>query len=55
MSAVMKRIRHGACYYFIKPIREEELKNISQHVIRKKWNENKEVEHSDSFVDKIRQ
>ncbi|KAG8498717.1 hypothetical protein CXB51_005036 [Gossypium anomalum] len=42
--AVMKGIRHGACDYLIKPIREEELKNIWQHVVRKKWNENKELD-----------
>ncbi|KAM7255035.1 hypothetical protein ACFE04_020276 [Oxalis oulophora] len=45
--AVMKGIRHGACDYLIKPIREEELKNIWQHVVRKKCN--KDVEHSSSF------
>ncbi|KAJ6890878.1 hypothetical protein NC651_024398 [Populus alba x Populus x berolinensis] len=50
-SAVMRGISHGACDYLIKPIREEELKNIWQHVIRKKWNENKEQEHSGSFED----
>ncbi|KAJ4710431.1 Two-component response regulator [Melia azedarach] len=49
VSAVMKGIFHGACDYLIKPIREEELRNIWQHVIRKKWNENKEVEYSSSF------
>ncbi|CAK9158581.1 unnamed protein product, partial [Ilex paraguariensis] len=48
-SVVMRGIRHGACDYLIKPIREEELKNIWQHVVRKKWNENKEHEHSGSF------
>lgn len=55
VSAVMKGIRHGACDYLIKPIREEELKNIWQHVVRKKWNENKELEHSGSFEDNDRQ
>ncbi|XVE74627.1 hypothetical protein DITRI_Ditri12bG0032400 [Diplodiscus trichospermus] len=50
-SAVMKGIRHGACDYLIKPIREEELKNIWQHVVRKKWNEIKEHEHSGSLDD----
>ncbi|KAK8627652.1 hypothetical protein V6N13_135257 [Hibiscus sabdariffa] len=50
-SAVMKGIRHGACDYLIKPIREEELKNIWQHVVRKKWNENKDLEHSGSLDD----
>ncbi|CAK7326819.1 unnamed protein product [Dovyalis caffra] len=53
-SAVMRGIRHGACDYLIKPIREEELKNIWQHVIRKKWNENKEQDHSGSFEDNDR-
>ncbi|XVE85494.1 hypothetical protein DITRI_Ditri17bG0095200 [Diplodiscus trichospermus] len=50
-SAVMKGIRHGACDYLIKPIREEELKNIWQHVVRKKWTENKELENSGSLDD----
>ncbi|XP_041010563.1 two-component response regulator ORR21-like isoform X2 [Juglans microcarpa x Juglans regia] len=53
-SAVMKGIRHGACDYLIKPIREEELKNIWQHVVRKKWNENKELEHSSSLEENDR-
>ncbi|KAF8407582.1 hypothetical protein HHK36_006716 [Tetracentron sinense] len=50
-SAVMQGIKHGACDYLIKPIRLEELKNIWQHVVRKKWNENKELEHSGSVED----
>ncbi|KAL6965602.1 hypothetical protein U1Q18_036658 [Sarracenia purpurea var. burkii] len=33
---VMKGITHGACDYLVKPIRIEELKNIWQHVIRRK-------------------
>ncbi|KAJ9135709.1 hypothetical protein P3X46_032861 [Hevea brasiliensis] len=53
-SAVMRGIRHGACDYLIKPIREEELKNIWQHVVRKKWHENKELEHSGSLEDNDR-
>ena len=53
-SAVMKGIRHGACDYLIKPIREEELKNIWQHVVRKKWNENKDFEQSGSLDDNDR-
>jgi two-component response regulator (ARR-B family) len=53
-SAVMRGIRHGACDYLIKPIREEELKNIWQHVVRKKWNENKEHEHSGSLEENDR-
>lgn len=54
-SAVMRGIKHGACDYLIKPVRVEELKNIWQHVVRKKWNENKDVEHSGSFEDSNRQ
>ncbi|XP_048135427.1 two-component response regulator ORR21 isoform X2 [Rhodamnia argentea] len=54
-NAVMKGIRHGACDYLIKPIRPEELKNIWQHVVRKKWNGNKEIEHSGSLEDNDRQ
>ncbi|KAI7750596.1 hypothetical protein M8C21_006649 [Ambrosia artemisiifolia] len=53
-NLVLRGIRHGACDYLIKPIREEQLKNIWQHVVRKKWNENKEHEHSGSVDDKDR-
>ncbi|KAK2999322.1 hypothetical protein RJ639_024445 [Escallonia herrerae] len=53
-SVVMMGIRHGACDYLIKPIREEELKNIWQHVVRKRWHENKEHEHSGSLDDNDR-
>ncbi|ERN02864.1 hypothetical protein AMTR_s00086p00182350 [Amborella trichopoda] len=35
-SAVMKGITHGACDYLLKPVRIEELKNIWQHVVRKR-------------------
>ncbi|XP_039127162.1 two-component response regulator ORR21-like isoform X2 [Dioscorea cayenensis subsp. rotundata] len=50
-NAVMKGIKHGACDYLIKPVRMEELKNIWQHVVRKKWNENKELENLCSSED----
>ncbi|XP_038984889.1 two-component response regulator ORR21 isoform X2 [Phoenix dactylifera] len=50
-SIVMQGIKHGACDYLAKPVRMEELKNIWQHVVRKKWKENREAEHSDSFED----
>ena len=53
-SIVMQGIRHGACDYLIKPVRIEELKNIWQHVVRKKWQDNREAEHSDSFEDSDR-
>lgn len=35
-STVMKGVNHGAVDYLLKPVRIEELKNIWQHVIRKK-------------------
>ncbi|KAJ7531907.1 hypothetical protein O6H91_14G063800 [Diphasiastrum complanatum] len=35
-SLVMKGITHGACDYLLKPVRIEELRNIWQHVVRKK-------------------
>ncbi|KAK1387526.1 hypothetical protein POM88_015704 [Heracleum sosnowskyi] len=41
-SAIIRGIRHGACDYLIKPIHEEELKNIWQHVVRKMLNEKQE-------------
>ncbi|XP_061990577.1 two-component response regulator ARR12 [Rosa rugosa] len=36
-NLVMKGISHGACNYLLKPVRIEELKNIWQHVVRKKF------------------
>ncbi|TVU47870.1 hypothetical protein EJB05_07486 [Eragrostis curvula] len=50
-NTVMKGIKHGACDYLIKPVRMEELRNIWQHVVRKKWSENKDHEHSGSIDD----
>jgi YesN/AraC family two-component response regulator len=50
-NTVMKGIKHGACGYLIKPVRMEELRNIWQHVVRKKWSENKDHEHSGSIDD----
>jgi YesN/AraC family two-component response regulator len=47
----MKGIRHGACDYFIKPVRLEELRNIWQHVARKFLNESKEHDNSGSIED----
>ncbi|GMI92518.1 hypothetical protein HRI_002921100 [Hibiscus trionum] len=43
---VMKGITHGACDYLLKPVRIEELKNIWQHVVRKKKPDSKD--HSNS-------
>eukprot|EP00252_Welwitschia_mirabilis_P023401 TRINITY_DN6598_c2_g1_i2.p1 TRINITY_DN6598_c2_g1~~TRINITY_DN6598_c2_g1_i2.p1 ORF type:complete len:743 (+),score=155.41 TRINITY_DN6598_c2_g1_i2:296-2230(+) len=53
-STVMKGIRHGACYYLIKPIRIEELQNIWQHVVRKKHNESKDFDYSVNIEDNDR-
>ncbi|KAL8171301.1 hypothetical protein V2J09_023105 [Rumex salicifolius] len=50
-SVVMKGVVHGACDYLIKPVRMEALKNIWQHVVRKKKQEWKDVEQSGSFDD----
>ncbi|KAG6536490.1 hypothetical protein ZIOFF_001548 [Zingiber officinale] len=35
-QTVMKGISHGACDYLLKPVRIEELRNIWQHVIRRR-------------------
>lgn len=35
-QAVMKGITHGACDYLLKPVRIEELRNIWQHVVRRR-------------------
>ncbi|KAL6319646.1 hypothetical protein AAG906_026675 [Vitis piasezkii] len=43
-SRVMKGVQHGACDYLLKPVRMKELKNIWQHVFRKKIHEGKDVE-----------
>ncbi|KAI4311103.1 hypothetical protein MLD38_036027 [Melastoma candidum] len=48
---VMKGVTHGACDFLIKPIRIEALKNIWQHVVRKRKNERKELEQSGSAED----
>ncbi|KAL4283248.1 hypothetical protein GQ457_16G030680 [Hibiscus cannabinus] len=45
---VMKGVTHGACDYLIKPVRIEALKNIWQHVVRKRRNEWRDFEQSGS-------
>ncbi|KAM3358548.1 two-component response regulator ORR26 [Capsicum galapagoense] len=42
-SRVMKGVQHGACDYLLKPIRMKELRNIWQHVLRKKMQEARDV------------
>lgn len=41
-KAVMKGITHGACDYLLKPVRIEELRNIWQHVVRRRKFDHKE-------------
>ena len=48
-SRVMKGVQHGACDYLLKPIRMKELRNIWQHVFRKKIHEAKEFESFESI------
>uniref|UniRef100_A0A0D9VM61 Two-component response regulator n=1 Tax=Leersia perrieri TaxID=77586 RepID=A0A0D9VM61_9ORYZ len=36
-KTVLKGITHGACDYLLKPVRIEELRNIWQHVVRRKF------------------
>ncbi|KAL8230102.1 hypothetical protein R6Q57_015002 [Mikania cordata] len=43
-SRVMRGVQHGACDYLLKPIRMKELRNIWQHVYRKKIHEMKDTE-----------
>ncbi|GLT38371.1 hypothetical protein SLA2020_126270 [Shorea laevis] len=41
---VMKGVQHGACDYLLKPIRMKELRNIWQHVFRKRIHEVRDIE-----------
>lgn len=50
-SRVMKGVQHGACDYLLKPIRMKELRNIWQHVFRKKINEVRDIESHESMDD----
>ncbi|XP_061349122.1 two-component response regulator ARR2-like isoform X2 [Gastrolobium bilobum] len=54
-NVVMKGVTHGACDYLIKPVRIEALKNIWQHVVRKRKNEWKDTEQSGSADEGDRQ
>nr|GLL32671.1 two-component response regulator ARR11 isoform X2 [Ipomoea trifida] len=44
-SRVMKGVQHGACDYLLKPIRMKELRNIWQHVVRKRMQESRDIEN----------
>ncbi|XP_027344089.1 two-component response regulator ARR11-like [Abrus precatorius] len=48
-SRVMKGVQHGACDYLLKPIRMKELRNIWQHVFRKRIHEAREFESHEGF------
>lgn len=48
-SVVLKGVTHGAVDYLIKPVRMEALKNIWQHVVRKRRSEWSVPEHSGSI------
>lgn len=54
-DVVMKGVTHGACDYLIKPVRIEALRNIWQHVVRKRKHEWKDIEQSGSIEDDERQ
>ncbi|KAL6606754.1 hypothetical protein ACP70R_042407 [Stipagrostis hirtigluma subsp. patula] len=47
-KTVMKGITHGACDYLLKPVRIEELRNIWQHVVRRKFS-NRERSNLDVY------
>ncbi|KAK4485721.1 hypothetical protein RD792_008367 [Penstemon davidsonii] len=48
-SRVMKGVQHGACDYLLKPIRMKELRNIWQHVYRKRMQEVRDIEGHESI------
>ncbi|XP_057949447.1 two-component response regulator ARR11 [Malania oleifera] len=50
-SRVMKGVQHGACDYLLKPIRMKELRNIWQHVFRKKIHEVRDIEGHENIED----
>ena len=52
-SRVMKGVQHGACDYFLKPVRMKELRNIWQHVYRKKMHDVKEIEGHEFTCDDL--
>ncbi|KAK9277056.1 hypothetical protein L1049_006595 [Liquidambar formosana] len=50
-SRVMKGVQHGACDYLLKPIRMKELRNIWQHVFRKRIHEVRDIESFECIED----
>ncbi|KAI3452631.1 hypothetical protein Pfo_009295 [Paulownia fortunei] len=53
-SRVMKGVQHGACDYLLKPIRMKELRNIWQHVFRKRIHEVRDIEGHESLEEILR-
>jgi two-component response regulator ARR-B family len=49
-SSIMKSIQCGACTYWTKPLVEEDVKSMWQHVVRNGSTENKEYEIVGSLV-----
>lgn len=49
VNVAMSGIKHGACYYLMKPISMGEVKNIWQHIIRKHKEDMKDAEEMASF------
>lgn len=43
VNVAMRGLEYGACYYLMKPISIHDIKNIWQHLIRKKKIDNKEI------------
>ncbi|WJX20044.1 hypothetical protein P8452_09647 [Trifolium repens] len=48
-SDVMKAIHDGACDYWIKPLKENLIQNMWQHVARKMWIENKYLQFTEKL------
>ncbi|KAL7197009.1 hypothetical protein ACSBR1_036926 [Camellia fascicularis] len=48
-SRVMRGVQHGACDYLLKPIRMKELRNIWQHVFRKRIHEVRDIEGHEGY------
>ncbi|XP_008794327.1 two-component response regulator ORR23-like isoform X2 [Phoenix dactylifera] len=50
-KTVMKGITHGACDYLLKPVRIEELKNVWQHVVRRRKFDHRDHNNYDNVGD----
>ncbi|KAK3418948.1 hypothetical protein EUGRSUZ_H04694 [Eucalyptus grandis] len=50
-SRVKKGVQHGACDYLPKPMRMKELRNIWQHVFRKRVHEIRDIESHEGLED----